>query len=750
FDDLKNKKIAIIKDYGTIPKIKEKYPSIDIIEVKNMEEAINFVLEDKVEAYIDVQIGVVDFLNKNVLVGIKGIGQNTFEPSPLHFFSNIKKPILQSILNKSLSLISKDEKNKIVSKWLNETNKNKLDFLNSKEKEYLKNNKIIKMCNNPNWEPIEFLENGKAKGIAIDVLKNIEKDLDIKFEHIATKSWSESQEFIKDKKCDILPAATKTTKREKYATFTKPYLRYKLAIITQNNKPFINSLDEVLTKKMTRKKGSGLIAKLKKRYPSINIIETTGYEESLKKVSLGEAFYTVATLPVASHYISKFGLYNLHIAGYIDSTFNLSIAVRDDKEILKDILDKSLAEISTKTIKEIENSWVNVAIDETQSINYDLLIKISAGLFIIILFVIYRQYQLNRYHKVLKQTNEKFEKMLSTAMEGIILAKDRKVIDSNESALKLFSIQSKDEILGNDIFTFVSEESMPLIKEQFSKDETMPYEAILQKPNGTLFPALIRGVNYIAEDESIRIITILDLTEIKNKEQMLSQSNKMAQMGEMIGNIAHQWRQPLSVITTAATGIKIKKEYDMLEDEELYKFIDSITSNANHLSDTIDTFRNFIKEKIELKEVKVQDRIDNALNIINTRLDNKHIRLINNIDYTNSINVTIVVGELSQVIINIMNNAIDVLEERDIDEKHIIIDLQKETDKIVISVEDNAGGIDAEILPKIFEPYFTTKHQSVGTGIGLYMSYDIISNHMNGNLYATNTKNGAKFFIELP
>ncbi len=752
FDDLKNKKIAIIKDYGTIPKIHEMYPSIKIITTKNMEESIDFVLEGKVDAYIDAQIGVVDFLNKNVIVGIKGISQNKFDASPLYFFTNIKKPILQSILDKSLTLISPKEKGQIVFKWLNATNStiSNLTHLTPNEILYLSKNKVVKMCNNPNWTPIEFKENNTPKGISIDVMNKLSKMLDIKFEHVSTDSWSQSQEYLKEKKCDILPAATPTSKRKKYANFTDSYLEYKLAVITKNDKGFVYNIDSILDKEMSRKKGSGLITLLKKEYPTIRIKETAGYEESLKAVSNGDVYYTLATLPVASYYISKFGLYNLHIAGYIDTTFKLSIACRDDKKMLRDILDKSLKALPKNYLQKIENDWSNIQITQKQNIDYSYIIKIVIVLLLIVVFIIYRQYQLKLHHEEIELKNLKFKKMLNSTMEGITLVENGIIIDINDAGLNLYGITDKSKLIGLKAFDMIADESLELAMQKATLDRYEPYELYLLRYDKSKYPALMQASELIDKDSNIRIITVIDLTDIKEKERLLSQSGKMAQMGEMIGNIAHQWRQPLSVITTAATGVQVKKEYDILSDQELNNYLESIITNANHLSETIDIFRNFIKEKVELKDVVIQDRIDNALGIINTRMSSKHVSLINNINYEEKLKVVIVVGELSQVIINIINNAIDVLVEKDVKEKWVKIDLTNDDEMVVLTIEDNAGGIPEDILPKIFEPYFTTKHQSIGTGIGLYMSYDIIVNHMHGKLYAKNTNNGAKFHIEIP
>ncbi len=239
---------------------------------------------------------------------------------------------------------------------------------------------------------------------------------------------------------------------------------------------------------------------------------------------------------------------------------------------------------------------------------------------------------------------------------------------------------------------------------------------------------------------------------VKNMEKELHilESSKMIQMGEMIGNIAHQWRQPLSVISTAASGMKLQKEYNMLEDDKFYYYCNSIVENSEYLSETIDIFRNFIREKKEKSVVLIQDRIDTSLKIVASTLASNHIKLINNIDYTKPIKLVVVVGELSQVIINIINNAKDILVERKIENPWIKIDIQSDKKFVTINIEDNAGGIPTDILPKIFDPYFTTKHKSQGTGLGLHMSYKIITESLGGKVQASNTQNGALFKIILP
>ncbi|MEA2049304.1 MAG: HAMP domain-containing sensor histidine kinase [Campylobacterota bacterium] len=266
-----------------------------------------------------------------------------------------------------------------------------------------------------------------------------------------------------------------------------------------------------------------------------------------------------------------------------------------------------------------------------------------------------------------------------------------------------------------------------------------------------LIIALICTIVYLIYEQNLKRIEESErLKQNSQKDKQLLEQSKMAQMGEMIGNIAHQWRQPLSVISTSASGVKVSYEFDMLKVEELPKNMDVILKNVKYLSNTIDTFRDFIKEKNIEKQVVLQDKIDEVIDIIKASLDNNYIDIINNIDYTHKIDTFIMTGSLSQVLMNIINNAKDAMVQNNIENRWIKIELNENNNMIILTVEDNGGGIPQNIMDKIFDPYFTTKYKSQGTGLGLYMSMSIMKKHLHGTIKVDNTKNGAKFSIEFP
>ena len=241
----------------------------------------------------------------------------------------------------------------------------------------------------------------------------------------------------------------------------------------------------------------------------------------------------------------------------------------------------------------------------------------------------------------------------------------------------------------------------------------------------------------------------LEKEENYKKDLQLLEQAKMASMGEMIANIAHQWRQPLSAISSSSSGAKVQYKMGMLEDEEFEHAMDTITEKTHYLSETINTFRDYIKENKEVATVEIQERIDVSIHIVESVLHDKSIKLINEVDYKQKVKMTIPKCELSQVIINIMNNAKDILVENNTPNPWVKISTNIENNIMKIEIEDNGGGIPEDILPKIFDPYFTTKHKSQGTGLGLHMSQRIVVESLHGKLYAQNTVNGAKFVIEL-
>lgn len=239
-----------------------------------------------------------------------------------------------------------------------------------------------------------------------------------------------------------------------------------------------------------------------------------------------------------------------------------------------------------------------------------------------------------------------------------------------------------------------------------------------------------------------------ELSKNREKEQILIQKSKFIALGEMISNIAHQWRQPLSELSSVLMAIKFKHTMGKLESE----FLQTKTSEADklieYMSHTIEDFRNFFMPKKEKEEFLITDSIQSVMTIIGSAL--KENNIVVNIDVDKEAKLNTFLNEYEQVVLNIISNSKDVLIQNRVIKPTIDISLKKESDAMTLMIQDNGGGIQVSPKSKIFEPYFTTKDDSHGTGIGLYMSKIIIEKNMRGKLKVKNTQVGACFEIVVP
>ncbi len=422
----------------------------------------------------------------------------------------------------------------------------------------------------------------------------------------------------------------------------------------------------------------------------------------------------------------------------------------------------------------------------------DIWAQHKEDLFLLLLFLLVIAY----YFYKTKRQSIFIASLLKNIGEGIYgVDKKGNCIWINQKALEMLGFQ-ENEVLGlHQHYLFhhhrvdgaiYQEEDCPIHKTTQDKQTRNCTEYFIKK-DGTIFPVALT----VASTNNGAVVVFRDISEVKNYEEklkievsqktqevqelnnsledkielaldknkkqqaLLEQQSRLAALGEMIGNIAHQWRQPLSVITTAISGVQIKHELGMpITTEILSEITDTIIKQANYLSKTIDDFRDFIKNDSTQEIFNLSQVINDTANLLNATLKSNHIELILLLDDT--IIYDGYPSQLSQVLMNIVNNAKDALKEKNQEDKQMHIKTLKDKDCIKIEIIDNAGGIPEEIKSKIFDPYFTTKHQSQGTGLGLYICVNIIQKYFNGKITIEDVEEkreedfykGTKFVIE--
>ncbi len=273
--------------------------------------------------------------------------------------------------------------------------------------------------------------------------------------------------------------------------------------------------------------------------------------------------------------------------------------------------------------------------------------------------------------------------------------------------------------------------------------DTPYYENIhrVKHKNGNWLWVLDRGkALFDKEHKPYRVIGFhTDITKQKQIEKEIESQTKLASMSEMIGNIAHQWRQPLSIITTFVSSIQLKYDFgEEVSKDYILECTNNVLSQANYLSNTIDDFRNFIKGNQKTNKVSIVSVLNKTLAMVNPSFVNNYITPVINIIDDKEIEGN--ENELIQSFINIINNSKDAITEKvsNDDDKYIFITTKKMGNNLMVEFKDTGKGINPKIIDKIFEPYFTTKHQSIGTGIGLSMVHNILTQRYKTTLEVTN------------
>ena len=361
-------------------------------------------------------------------------------------------------------------------------------------------------------------------------------------------------------------------------------------------------------------------------------------------------------------------------------------------------------------------------------------------------------YKLEIAKKSLSEKNEELRLILDTTMEAIIIFKDNSVVDCNKIAIELFNKQMKYELINKSFNDLIHNKNRDILNEK------EPFETNLIREDGSEFNAIINIKDTSLNNQIFKIVTIVDIEDLKRKENLMAEQTKLAAMGEMLGNIAHQWRQPLNIISMSSSNLKLKNDIGELCSSTLSESLSLILRTTNHLSDTIDTFNDFLKTDKEKSFFNVNENIKNSISLVDSFFKNFNIDII--LELEEGIFINSLANEFSQAFINILNNAKDAIVLNLKDNEYGLIKIKtKKIDKFIeISILDNAKGIEKDILNKIFEPYFTTKHKYQGTGLGLYMTRKIINSSMGGEITVQNRKfvhhqkkyEGAEFKIKIP
>ncbi len=595
-----------------------------------------------------------------------------------------------------------------------------------------------------------------SKYVSIIKNKNILKSFDNVFLQIAVLN-------IKRQKIDNLVLTAKES-IEFYSKLNDDFLGIiveiskipKLPIITQNILAYINFLYAKENTGLERATGTAIL--LQKSY-------NTDLQVSFINLVSIEKLYTKTFFKYASQKATFFykSIYRGHDIDEVEKTINIILY----KDLIKRDTIKPecwFDNITSKINKlEIIDNYLEKEIlqniENELSSTYKLFASfivlniLSIVIFIIMMFLIVRLIQ---SEKRLKKLIDKYIISSTTDLKGTI-------VEVSDAFCKI-SGYTRKELIGKQ-HNIVKHPDMPKstfkdLWNTISKGEVWDGEIKNMKKDGGVYwvyahiEPLFAGNGQLEGYAAIRLditdsVNFEDeLARSKEKDKTLLHQSKLAQMGEMISMIAHQWRQPLTAISSTSSDLYMKIMLNNYEKDYFNKKLEKIDELSQYLSDTIDDFRNFYKEDKQKESIIYSDIAKGAFDIVLSSLEFKCITLESDFRCKRKINVF--VNELKQVVLNLIKNSEDILIEKDIKDPYIKVKTYDDGIYSYLEVADNGGGISDEIMEKIFDPYFSTKSKKDGTGLGLYMSKIIIEEHCNGNLLCSNTKDGAKFTLKIP
>jgi len=659
---------------------------------------------------------------------------------------------------------------------------------NEEEREYLKHKKFIRYCTQPDAMPYSAIKNSKFTGIGAGIIELVHQNSGIEFKLKETKNWDESILDAINRECDILVLASDSPSRRKYFKFTEPYYNEPLVIVTKKSENYILDMHSVLDETFSVVKGNSFIENLKLKYPNLHLIEVENIEEAFALLESGKVYGHINIMMSSAYAMQKYSKLNLKIAGQFDQSAEVSFAVRNDDKILFGIMNKLAKSITREDIQLILNKWISI--NYTKGLNYWNFKEIAIVIGLFVLFMFYREYFLNKKNRELQElqaelvgVNEQLRTKAYAVTKDLEKAQSIAKIGSwvfdlesqtrtwSKESYKIFDIDPNSK---EDLYRLfrarIHPDDLDMVENEYAKslqERTLYYVRHKLLMNDGSIKYINQKAETTFNDNGKPIIsygTIEDVTqkvsqalEIKKKDTYMLHQSRLAQMGEMLSMIAHQWKQPLASIAAIQVGIKTTvdlEKYDLAVEKEREEFmtylderLDKLELYVKNLAQTIEDFSNYYKPNKAAEFLSIDSVVMKAYDLLSESLKSSNIEVSFelNAEYFRDIYQ----NELMQVIVNILNNAKEQLLEKRVEKSAIYIKTYVQKDEIVIEIEDNGGGISEDIIEHVFDPYFSTKEEKNGTGLGLYMSRMIISEYHNGNISVENSDQGAIFSIRI-
>jgi two-component system sensor histidine kinase/response regulator len=700
---------------------------------------------------------------------------------PVHAATAKNRDDLVSEINTGFNAVSTEELLEIEARWVVNPEyriiakqSKQAVTLTDAEKDWLARHPVIRLGLNPEWPPIEFTDPaGAHKGISSDYIHLFEEQLGIKIEPVPNLAWNQILDKAEKQEIDILACISRTPARETFLSFTRPYLSIPLVLITRDDAPPINSMQDIAGQKLAVARGYAVQEWVERDHDELEIVPVNSVEEGLRAVLEKKATAFIGNLTVATFLINTKGLHHLKVAAATPYTMELSVAVRKDWPELVWILDKCFMNISERRHSNIYNKWTSISPEDKTDWKFiiSLVASIIAPIILILIIYIFWNRSLARQIKkrrqaenALKEVNALQEVILDNSMIGIAFIKNRrfqwtnphvaKMLGLPEGTLKdastraMYSEEDKYEWIGNHAYAVLE------------KGETFDDLMEIKRNDNTRFWCRVMGKALYPKDPHGGSIWLFDdITALVETEEQLKKAVREAKIAnsaksEFLANMSHEIRTPMNGIIGAA-------ELALAEpiSHKASRYLQIISNSGQTLLGIINDILDFSKIEagkldLETLPIHLNDILMNIGDIFSSQTTKKNIEFLFDIEPGIPLSVYGDPTRIKQIITNLVSNAVKFTGAGD----RIIVGvkaLKINEDRVLYEffVKDTGKGIKKAFLENLFDPFTqedaSTTRQHGGTGLGMSIC-KLLVNMMKGEIRVESEEGvGTTFFFTL-